>query len=103
MSNFEDTIDDIENWFLSNPEKVSLVVGLIIEMRHLIEKTDEINRRRLIDLKNIPKQQFDNPKCKTKNWKNFMHKTETGGRQYLMINKDKLQCPLSIKIKKHRD
>ena len=39
MSNFEDTIDEIETRFLSNPEEVSLIVGLRIEVENLIEKT----------------------------------------------------------------
>ena len=49
MSNFEDTIDDIENWFLANPEGVSLLLGLVTEVDNLIEHThDEINRGRLV-------------------------------------------------------
>ena len=52
MSNFEVTIDDIENRFLANPEEVSLLVRLTIEADNLIEKTlDEINRGILVALK----------------------------------------------------
>ena len=52
MSNFEDTIDDIENRFLTNSEEVSLLAGVIIEIDSLIEQTiDEINCRRLVSLK----------------------------------------------------
>ena len=49
MSNFEVTAENMENRFLSNPEEVSLLVGLKINTDNLIEKThDEINRVRLI-------------------------------------------------------
>ena len=52
MSYFEDTIDGIENWFIANPEEVSLLVGLVIEAENLIEKTlNEINRGMLVALK----------------------------------------------------
>ena len=52
MSNFEETIDDIENRFLAKPEEVSFLVGLIIDADNLIEHThDEINRGRLVVLK----------------------------------------------------
>ena len=52
MSNFEETINAIENRFLSDPEEVSLLVGLTIEMDNLIEQTiDDINRGRLVALK----------------------------------------------------
>ena len=48
MSNFEDTIDDIEKWFLANPEDVSFLVGTIIETYNLIGHAhDAINRGRL--------------------------------------------------------
>ena len=53
MSNFEETIGVIENRFLADPEEVSLLVGLTIEVDNLIKKTiDEINRGRLASLKN---------------------------------------------------
>ena len=61
MSDFEDTIDDVENRFLANPEDLSLASGIIIELDNLIEQVhDEINHRRSIALKNTVKQQFDN-------------------------------------------
>ena len=53
MSNFEDTIEDIENRFLANP---SLLAGIIIGLENLIEQTyDEINRGRSIALKTLKK------------------------------------------------
>ena len=56
MCVFEDTIDNIDNWFLPNPEDISLLVALIIETDNIIEKArDEIKRGRLIALKNISK------------------------------------------------
>ena len=52
MSSFKDTIDDIENRFLANPEEVPLIVGLIIEVENIIDQTlDEINRGTLVALK----------------------------------------------------
>ena len=84
MSNFEDTTDDIENWFLANPEDVSLLMGLTIDLDNLIEQThDEINRGRLITLKNIAKQQFDNSKHKISTWKTTCTKLklEAGQKQ----------------------
>ena len=53
---FEDTIEDIENRFLANPEDVSFLVGIIIELYNLIENTiDVTNRRRLNSLKTYSK------------------------------------------------
>ena len=48
MSNFEDTIDDIENRFLASPEDSSFIVGIKMELDILIEQThDVISRGRL--------------------------------------------------------
>ena len=45
MPNLENTIYDIDDWFLANPKEVSLIAGLTIELENLIEQTlDEINR-----------------------------------------------------------
>ena len=38
MSNFEETLDDVENRFLANPEDASLLVDTLIELDNLIEK-----------------------------------------------------------------
>ena len=66
VSNFEETVDDIENCFLADPEKVSSLVGLWIEAEILIEETvDEINRGRLVALKTH---------CKTTIWQLKMQK-----------------------------
>ena len=52
MSNFEETIDDIEKRFLANPENVSFLVGVTIELGILIENTNNvIDYRRQNDLK----------------------------------------------------
>ena len=65
MSRFEETIDDIQNRFLANPEEVSLLTALGIEAGNLIKQNiDEINWRSLLDLKNYFKTKFDNIKCK---------------------------------------
>ena len=32
MSNFEETIDDINNWFLANPAEISFLAGLAIQV-----------------------------------------------------------------------
>ena len=54
MSNFEETLDDIENRFITNPEDASLLAGTIIELGNLIENdNDTINRGRLSTLKKI--------------------------------------------------
>ena len=52
MSNFEETIDDIKNRFLANPEEVSFLEGLTTEADNSIEETiDEINLGRSLALK----------------------------------------------------
>ena len=52
MFNFQETLDDIENRFLTNPEDMSLLVGMLIELDNFIENTnDEINRGLLTALK----------------------------------------------------
>ena len=49
MPNLENTIYDIDDWFLANPKEVSLLAGLIIEIYNLIDQSlDEINRRTLV-------------------------------------------------------
>ena len=54
MSNFEETTDDVENRFLTNPENSSLLVGITIELDRLIENAnDVINRGRLSALKKL--------------------------------------------------
>ena len=45
MCNFEETLDDVENRFLANPEDLFLLVGILKELENLIEDTnDELNR-----------------------------------------------------------
>ena len=51
MSNFEETIDGIENRFLADPEEVSLLTGLTAEACNFIQNIDEIDRGRLVALK----------------------------------------------------
>ena len=38
MSNFEETTEDVENSFLTNPEDVSFLVGTMIELGNLTKK-----------------------------------------------------------------
>ena len=56
MSNFEGTMDDVENRLLDNPEDTSFLVVTIIELENLIKiNIDVINRGRSNSLKNILK------------------------------------------------
>ena len=85
ISNFEDTIEDIKNRFLANPEHPSFIARTIIELDKLIEKThDEINSGRLIALK-----KFQNNNLITQSTKPTPRKTaltrmklEAGQKQY---------------------
>ena len=52
ISNVVETLDKIENRFLSNPHNVSLLVDTLTELYNLIENTnDDINRGLLNTLK----------------------------------------------------
>ena len=41
MSNFVNTLDEIENLFLSNSHKVSMLVKFLIGLDNLIENTND--------------------------------------------------------------
>ena len=41
MYNFEEASHDIDNCFLANPEDMSLIVGMLIELEKLIENTND--------------------------------------------------------------
>ena len=41
MSNFQKTLDDVKNVFLTNPEDLTLLVGVLTELDNLIENTND--------------------------------------------------------------
>ena len=100
MSNFTETLDDVENFFLANPEDGSLIAGTLIELDNLIESTnDEINPGLLNALKKCLKQKLDNSKHKTITWKRHMSNYEKCSRPQIMTNKDILKHLTSIGLK----
>ena len=72
MSNLVDTLEEIENCFLSNFHNVSVLIETLIELDNFIENTaDEINLGLINALKKpVLNQQLHNSKYKTDTLKN---------------------------------